>query len=113
MPQSQLTVVNFNQKDTNLLGAGQYNGQFAFFDVRKGSQPVESTAIEHSHRCCCLLDSTRAQASASCGRQLLLSRCSQLARRQLVSSAAQICLVLNTAHHHQMLAMPTAFLNHV
>ena len=50
-PQSQMTVLNYNLKDTNLLGAGLYNGQFTFFDVRKGSAQVDSTAIEHSHRC--------------------------------------------------------------
>lgn len=49
-PQSQLTCVNFNLKDTSLVGAGQYNGQFAYFDVRKGSTAVEVSPIEHSHR---------------------------------------------------------------
>ena len=51
LPQSQLTTINYNLKDINLLGVGQYNGQFAYFDVRKGSNPVDSTPIEHSHRC--------------------------------------------------------------
>lgn len=50
IPQSQLTCINFNLKDTSLVGAGQYNGQFAYFDVRKGSTPVEVSPIEHSHR---------------------------------------------------------------
>ena len=49
-PQSQLTSINFNLKDTSLVGAGQYNGQFAYFDMRKGSMPVEASPIEHSHR---------------------------------------------------------------
>lgn len=49
-PQSQLTAINYNLKDINLLGVGQYNGQFAYFDVRKGSAPVDATPIEHSHR---------------------------------------------------------------
>jgi len=49
-PQSQLTSINFNLKDTSLVGAGQYNGQFAYFDMRKGSTPVEASPIEHSHR---------------------------------------------------------------
>jgi hypothetical protein len=34
-----------------VLGAGQYNGQFAIFDVRQGAAPVDATPIEHSHRC--------------------------------------------------------------
>ena len=73
-PQSQLTSINFNLKDTSLVGAGQYNGQFAYFDMRKGSTPVEASPIEHSHRsvrgarvprslfecaCCCQLPQRR------------------------------------------------------
>eukprot|EP00891_Asterochloris_glomerata_P005483 jgi/Astpho2/5483/fgenesh1_pm.00078_%23_1_t len=50
IPQSQLTSINFNLKDTSLVGAGQYNGQFVYFDVRKGSTPVEASPIERSHR---------------------------------------------------------------
>ncbi|KAL3145226.1 Dynein, 70 kDa intermediate chain, flagellar outer arm [Trebouxia sp. C0010 RCD-2024] len=50
IPQSQLTSINFNLKDTSLVGAGQYNGQFAYFDMRKGSTPVEASPVEHSHR---------------------------------------------------------------
>ena len=34
-----------------MLGAGQYNGQFAVFDTRQGAAPVDATPIEHSHRC--------------------------------------------------------------
>lgn len=33
-----------------MLGAGQYNGQFTFFDLRKGSGPVDATPVERSHR---------------------------------------------------------------
>lgn len=35
-----------------MLGGGMYNGQFGVFDPRKGPGAVESTAMEHSHRCC-------------------------------------------------------------
>lgn len=35
-----------------LLGGGQYNGQFVVFDMRKGSAAVDATPIEKSHRCC-------------------------------------------------------------
>lgn len=48
---SPLTCVNFNLKDSALVGAGQYNGQLAYFDLRRGPAPVELTPIEHSHRC--------------------------------------------------------------
>lgn len=37
-------------KDNNLIGAGQYNGQFCCFDVRKGGTCVEASPIEASHR---------------------------------------------------------------
>ena len=58
-PQSQLTSINFNLKDTSLVGAGQYNGQFAYFDMRKGSTPVDASPIEHSHRSANNLDRPR------------------------------------------------------
>lgn len=49
-PISQLTCINHNQRDANLLGAGQYNGQFAVFDLRKGSSPADTSPIQYSHR---------------------------------------------------------------
>lgn len=49
-PASQLTCVNYNLKDHNLLGGGMYNGQFGVFDLRKGSAAVDVTPLEHSHR---------------------------------------------------------------
>jgi hypothetical protein len=33
-----------------VLGAGQYNGQFAVFDTRQGSNAVDATPIVKSHR---------------------------------------------------------------
>lgn len=45
-PESQLVCSKFNLKDPNVVGAGQYNGQFVYFDVRKGSLAVEATPIE-------------------------------------------------------------------
>jgi len=47
---SQLCCINYNPKDTNVLGGGMYNGQVAFWDIRKGHQPCESSPIEKSHR---------------------------------------------------------------
>ncbi|GAB4819199.1 hypothetical protein N2152v2_006245 [Parachlorella kessleri] len=49
-PQIPLVSVNYNLKDQNLIGGGQYNGQFSYFDLRKGASPVDSTPVEHSHR---------------------------------------------------------------
>lgn len=50
VPSSQLCCTKFNLKDPNLVGAGQYNGQFSYFDVRKGKHPVDASPIECSHR---------------------------------------------------------------
>jgi hypothetical protein len=47
---SQLVCARFNLKDSNLVGAGQYNGQFSYFDMRKGTGPVESTPMDICHR---------------------------------------------------------------
>jgi dynein intermediate chain 2 len=49
-PSSQICTARFNLKDSNLIGAGQYNGQFTFYDMRKGSTPVETTPIDICHR---------------------------------------------------------------
>jgi len=49
-PTSQATCINYNLKDHNVLGAGLYNGQFAVFDPRKGSSPVECTPLLTSHK---------------------------------------------------------------
>mmetsp|Transcript_37152 Transcript_37152/g.82649 ORF Transcript_37152/g.82649 Transcript_37152/m.82649 type:complete len:561 (+) Transcript_37152:351-2033(+) len=49
-PTSQICCSKFNLKDGNLVGAGQYNGQFSFYDMRKGNSAVEATPIDISHR---------------------------------------------------------------
>lgn len=49
-PISPLVCIEFNPKDTNVLVGGCYNGQVCIFDIRKGSQPVEISLIEKSHR---------------------------------------------------------------
>jgi hypothetical protein len=48
---SQLVCAKYNLKDASLIGAGQYNGQFAVFDTRKGSAPAETTPVDVCHRC--------------------------------------------------------------
>jgi dynein intermediate chain 2 len=50
-PLSQICVAHFNNKDSNIVGTGQYNGQLSLFDIRKGNRPTASTPIEVSHRC--------------------------------------------------------------
>ncbi|KAK2150722.1 hypothetical protein LSH36_393g00019 [Paralvinella palmiformis] len=49
-PVSPLVCLEYNPKDSHVLIGGQYNGQVAYWDRRKGSQPIELTPIEHSHR---------------------------------------------------------------
>jgi dynein intermediate chain 2 len=47
---SQLCCVNYNPKDSSVLLGGMYNGQVAYWDVRKGHTPCDSSPIERSHR---------------------------------------------------------------
>ncbi|KAL0983885.1 hypothetical protein UPYG_G00134340 [Umbra pygmaea] len=49
-PVSPLVCLEYNPKDSHILVGGSYNGQMAYWDTRKGSQPVEMSTIEHSHR---------------------------------------------------------------
>ena len=50
MPQSPLCCLEYNNKDHNILVGGSYNGLVAYWDVRGGSQPVDTSPIEKSHR---------------------------------------------------------------
>ena len=68
---SSLMCISYSLKDANLLGAGQYNGQFSVFDARKGSAPAESSLIEHSHRWITRQDSALSFAAA-CFRDLTM-----------------------------------------
>nr|XP_004564470.2 dynein intermediate chain 2, axonemal isoform X1 [Maylandia zebra] len=49
-PTSPLVCLDYNPKDSHTLVGGSYNGQIAFWDTRKGNQPVEFSSLEHSHR---------------------------------------------------------------
>ena len=49
-PSSPMLCLEYNPKDPHLLIGGCYNGQLALFDTRKGSQPVEVSPIETSHK---------------------------------------------------------------
>jgi dynein intermediate chain 2 len=49
-PASPLLCLEYNPKDPHLLVGGCYNGQLALFDTRKGSQSLEVTPIEISHK---------------------------------------------------------------
>jgi dynein intermediate chain 2 len=47
---SPMLCLEYNPKDPHTLAGGYYNGQIAVFDTRKGSQPVDTTPVEISHR---------------------------------------------------------------
>nr|XP_034190181.1 dynein intermediate chain 2, axonemal isoform X1 [Osmia lignaria] len=46
-------TVEYNPKDSNLLISGLTTGQVACWDIRKGSEPVETSLIQSSHRDVC------------------------------------------------------------
>ncbi|XP_017774943.1 PREDICTED: dynein intermediate chain 3, ciliary isoform X2 [Nicrophorus vespilloides] len=49
-PPTQSVCIEYNQKDQNSLVSGQYNGQVAVWDVRRGNEPVDFSVMECSHR---------------------------------------------------------------
>ncbi|XP_072226733.1 dynein axonemal intermediate chain 2 [Leuresthes tenuis] len=49
-PVSLLVCLDYNPKDSHTLVGGSYNGQIVYWDTRRGSQPVEYSSLEHSHR---------------------------------------------------------------
>uniref|UniRef100_A0A674JT24 Dynein axonemal intermediate chain 2 n=1 Tax=Terrapene triunguis TaxID=2587831 RepID=A0A674JT24_9SAUR len=49
-PSSTLVSLEYNPKDSHILVGGCYNGQIAYWDTRKGGQPVELSTVEFSHR---------------------------------------------------------------
>lgn len=49
-PSSPLVSLEYNNKDGHILIGGQYNGQIAVWDTRKGPRPTEVSPIEKSHR---------------------------------------------------------------
>uniref|UniRef100_A0A8D3AXA6 Dynein intermediate chain 2 axonemal n=1 Tax=Scophthalmus maximus TaxID=52904 RepID=A0A8D3AXA6_SCOMX len=49
-PASPLVCLDYNPKDPHTLLGGSYNGQIGHWDTRRGSQPVEVSSVEQSHR---------------------------------------------------------------
>ncbi|XP_029934007.1 dynein intermediate chain 3, ciliary [Myripristis murdjan] len=49
-PVSPLICLEYNPKDSHILAGGSYNGRIAYWDTRKGTQPVEMSKLEHSHQ---------------------------------------------------------------
>ncbi|XP_075881781.1 dynein axonemal intermediate chain 2-like isoform X2 [Nelusetta ayraudi] len=49
-PPSMLVSLQYNPKDPHTLAGGCYCGKIAFWDTRRGGQPVEVSSAEQSHR---------------------------------------------------------------
>lgn len=49
VPASPLVCLRFNPKVPDQIVGGSYNGLVSFFDLRKGTTPVETSVIENSH----------------------------------------------------------------
>ncbi|KAI8587487.1 Dynein intermediate chain 2, axonemal [Geranomyces variabilis] len=49
-PPSPLVSLKYNPKDPHVLVGGCYNGLVSFWDTRKGSFPVDTSAVDKSHR---------------------------------------------------------------
>lgn len=49
-PPSPLLCLEFNQKDSNFLVGGMTHGSLSLWDIRQGSLPIWTSAIEQSHR---------------------------------------------------------------
>ena len=43
-----ICYLSYSTKDTSVLAGGQFNGQVAVWDVRRGSRPVERSEQQHS-----------------------------------------------------------------
>ena len=50
IPSSPLCCLEYNPKDPHLLAGGSYNGLISYWDTRRGSNPVDVSIIESSHR---------------------------------------------------------------
>ena len=49
-PSSPLCCLEYNPKDAHILVGGSYNGLISYWDTRRGSNPIETSIIEKSHR---------------------------------------------------------------
>lgn len=43
-------TIEYNPKDSNALVSGTTSGQVVCWDIRRGSEPVETSLVEQSHR---------------------------------------------------------------
>ncbi|KAK1132130.1 hypothetical protein K0M31_016263 [Melipona bicolor] len=52
-PFCPILTLEYNPKDSNILISGLMTGQVACWDIRKGSEPVETSLVKFSHRDLC------------------------------------------------------------
>ncbi|XP_076639705.1 dynein axonemal intermediate chain 2 [Colletes latitarsis] len=52
-PFCPILTLEYNSKDSNILVSGLMTGQVSCWDIRKGSEPVETSSVEFSHRDLC------------------------------------------------------------
>ncbi|XP_033311162.1 dynein intermediate chain 2, axonemal isoform X2 [Bombus bifarius] len=52
-PFCPILTLEYNPKDSNILISGLMTGQVACWDIRKGSEPTETSLVEFSHRDLC------------------------------------------------------------
>ena len=50
MTVSQLCSLKYSPKDPNIILGGQFNGQVAYWDTRKGHHAIEVSLVENSHK---------------------------------------------------------------
>lgn len=49
-PAVPIVCLEYNPKDPHMLSSGMFSGQVCFWDTRKGSDPIETSPMEVSHR---------------------------------------------------------------
>lgn len=49
-PQSPCVSIQYNPKDPHIIAGGMFNGLVGTWDTRKGSQCLETTTVQNSHR---------------------------------------------------------------
>lgn len=52
-PVCPILALEYNPKDSNILISGMTTGQVTCWDIRKGSEPIDTSLVEFSHRDVC------------------------------------------------------------
>lgn len=49
-PASPIVSIAYNPRDQNIIAGGLYHGQTQIWDIRRGSEPIDSTHVYYGHR---------------------------------------------------------------